>query len=79
MIYYFPKSNTNPDRDVRKLIKGRDDGLKGLACHSLYPLCDESELHKLQYTYWILPWNPMGSSRLLSKLLNWAFNRNKFI
>ena len=56
-------------------MKARDDGLNELDCMSLYPKCDESELHKMQYTYWIMPWNPMGNGNLLFKFLNWAFNK----
>ena len=75
IIYYFPKIHTNAFGALKRLMKARDDGLNELDCKSLYPKCDESELHKMQYTYWIIPWNPMGNGNLLFKFLSWAFNK----
>ena len=76
MIYYLPKRYTTSTTVVKNLIKARDDGLNDVNCKYTYHHCDYSELHKIQYSYWIMPWNPMGSSNILFRFINWAFNKD---
>ena len=78
MIHYLPKRYTTSTTVVKKLINARNDGINDVNCTHKYHHCDYSELQKIQYSYWIMPWNPMGSSSILFRFINWAFNKDNF-
>ena len=78
MMYYLPSIYTTQGNTIEKLTKAKEYGLNESDCKSIYPQCDESGLQKILYSYWIMPWNPMGSANLLFRLLKWAFNKDDF-
>ena len=57
------------------LVKAVNYGRLTSDSQNLYPECNEKEWAKTQYTYWIIPWNPMGTSNLLYTFVDWAFNK----
>ena len=76
IAYYLSRTVNTNKSDLLNLIRAGTHGRFGLDCQMLYPNCDEHEWMKMQYMYWILPWNPMGTPNLLNSFMDWAYNKD---
>ena len=79
MVAYLQRSLKLPTSDdtVQLLNAGSHGRMNAVGssdhCARIYAQCDEEDWLKMNYVYWILPWNPMGSLNVLSQFVKWAF------